>query len=278
MRVCIVYFSQTGNTQKIAEIIQKQMAELAGHCAMLRLEEADPDIFSRYDLAGLGLPSFYFREPANVKHFFKLMPDQKAGGRPKPFFFFVTHGGTPGDTYSRVHRLAALRGLETMGFYQCLGVDSYPPFADRSPPTAAGHPDEKDLAEARDFASGVIHNARTYLNGSDWNRPGIPGNILSRLASGLFNERFLHFMMRRRMLPAKIVRQDKCSKCGLCVESCPQSIISLRPYPVIDQSRCIACYHCQRICPENAIECDWRVFKLLTGEYFRQRKHKSPID
>jgi len=278
MRACIVYFSQTRNTQKIAEAIQEQMAEAAGHCAMLRIEEADPAIFSNYDLVGFGLPAFYFREPINVNHFFNDMPDQGSAGQPKPFFFFITHGGTPGDVYSRIDRLAASRGLGTLGFFQCLGVDTYPPFADRKPLTAHGHPDQNDLLQAKTFAKDIIHRAGAYLNRGELKKPKIPGNWIARTVAGFFSERKIRLRMRQHLLPAKKIRESKCTLCGLCVENCPQGIISLNPYPVIDQSNCIACYHCQRICPENAIECDWRAFKLMTGEYFRSRKKGTSCD
>ncbi len=269
MRVCIVYFSQTGNTRKIAEAIQEQVAELTSDCSMLRLEEADPAILSGYDLVGFGLPAFYFREPINTKHFFREMPDQSSAGRPKPFFFFVTHGGTPGDVYSRIDRLAASRGLETLGFFQCLGVDTYPPFADRKPLTAYGHPDQNDLLQAKAFAKDIVHRAGVYINHGELKRPTIPGNWVTWAVAGFFNQRKIRFRMRHKMLPAKTIRPERCTKCGLCVENCPQGIISLSPFPVIDEPGCIACYYCQRICPENAIECDWRFLKFFSGEYLR---------
>lgn len=278
MRVCIVYFSQTGNTQKTAQAIQEKMAEAAGHCALLRLEEADPAIFSNYDLVGFGLPAFYFREPINVHHFFNDLPDQRTAGRPKPFFFFVTHGGTPGDVYSQIDRLAISRGLQTIGYFQCLGVDTFPPFADRKPLTAGGHPDQNDLLLAKAFAKDIVHKAGAYLNHGELNKPKIPGNWFTKTVAALFSERKISWGMKQHLLPAKNIRPDKCTQCGLCVENCPQGIISLNPYPVIEESNCIACYHCQRICPTNAIECDWRVFKLMTGEYLRPKRKETTCD
>lgn len=269
MKSCIVYFSQTGNTRRVAEAIHEGLTSLACDSVLLRLEEADPAIFSGYDLVGVGLPAFYFREPINIKHFFGKMPDQSTAGRPKPFFFFVTHGGTPGDVYSRVDRLARSRGLETIGYFQCLGVDTYPPFADRKPLTAYGHPDQNDLLRAKTFAIDIFNKAGEYLNHGCLKKPKIPGNLATRAVAGFFNERKIRFRMRHQMLPSKIIRESKCTRCGLCVENCPQGIINLSPFPVIDESDCIACYQCQRICPENAIECDWRFLKFFSGEYLR---------
>jgi len=278
MRVCIVYFSQTGNTRKLAEAIGEQMASDVGPCDLIRLEEADPGTLSDYDLIGFGAPAFYFREPINVHHFFREMPDQRKEDRPKPFFFFVTHGGTPGDVYSQIDRLAHSRSLETIGIFQCLGVDTYPPFADRKPLTAYGHPDQNDLLLAREFTKDIIHKAGVYLNHGEPKKPKIPGNWITQIVAGFFSEQKIRLLMRRHLLPAKNILAERCARCGLCAEQCPAGIIALKPHPVIDESNCIACYNCQRVCPAGAIHCDWRLFKLISGEYFRPHKKPASLD
>jgi len=274
MRVVIIYFSQTGNTRKVAEAIREQMIGDAGHCDLMRLEEADPVMLSGYDLIGFGVPAFYFREPINAHHFFREMSDQSINDRPKPFFFFVTHGGTPGDVYSRIDRMAHSRSLETIGFFQCLGVDTFPPFADRKPLTAFGHPDQNDLLMAKEFAKDVIQKAGVYFDQGDPKRPKIPGNWITRAVAGFFSEQKIRLRMRQHLLPAKNILAEKCTRCGLCAEQCPVRIIELKPHPVIDESGCIACYNCQRVCPTGAVQCDWRLFKLISGEYIRP--HKKP--
>jgi ferredoxin/flavodoxin len=274
MRACIIYFSQTGNTRKIAEAIQETMVGQAGHCDMLSMEEAGPVILDRYDLVGLGFPAFYFREPLNVTKYLSELPSQLKNGKEKPFFFFMTHGGTPGGAFFRIHRLASSCGLATMGFFECLGVDTYPPFSQRDPLSGLGHPDENDLAAARTFADGVIHNTMLFLNGSGWKRPDIPKKIFTRLAGGLFTEATIHNLMRLGFLPTKNVNQNKCTKCGLCAENCPVKVISLSPFPTIEEGKCIACYYCQRICPENAIECNWSAMRFITGESIRTADKK----
>jgi len=47
---------------------------------------------------------------------------------------------------------------------------------------------------------------------------------------------------------------DKCSKCGLCVKSCPEKIIKLNDKgPVCNHEKCILCLCCYETCLENAI-------------------------
>jgi ferredoxin/flavodoxin len=265
----LVYFSQTGNTRKVAEAMQEVLAA-AGSCALYRLEEADPAVLWRYDLIGLGCPAFYFREPLNVRRFLLDIPGQSRPGWPKPFFVFVTHGGTPGDVFSRIARLAAGRGLDAIGFFGCLGVDTFPPYADRRPLIAQGHPDASDLDRAKRFAASMVERVLDRPGSAAAIKVRIPGNLLTRFISGLFNGRALRLMERFWILPHKKVDPELCVKCGLCVQSCPQGVIRIDGIPVISEAGCIYCYHCHRICPQQAILCNWIPLRLLSGHYSRK--------
>lgn len=47
---------------------------------------------------------------------------------------------------------------------------------------------------------------------------------------------------------------DKCTACGLCLDTCPVGVISEGEIYRIDGSRCLECGHCAEACPEYAIE------------------------
>lgn len=52
------------------------------------------------------------------------------------------------------------------------------------------------------------------------------------------------------------VNHDKCVKCGICVNECPEQIIKMKensPEDVCPQ-KCIACGHCVAVCPKEAID------------------------
>ncbi len=53
------------------------------------------------------------------------------------------------------------------------------------------------------------------------------------------------------------VRQEKCTRCGLCAKDCPVNIINLTTgYPRIEagkEQNCIKCQHCLAICPTAAL-------------------------
>lgn len=58
----------------------------------------------------------------------------------------------------------------------------------------------------------------------------------------------------------------KCTACGVCIEVCPQKIISLKTgRPVIDCSKCIHCFCCQESCPNGAIKIKKSLLSKIIG-------------
>lgn len=48
---------------------------------------------------------------------------------------------------------------------------------------------------------------------------------------------------------------EKCTKCGICVKSCPTSALKISkesPIPQLNRDKCILCLCCIEMCPENA--------------------------
>ena len=55
-------------------------------------------------------------------------------------------------------------------------------------------------------------------------------------------------------------RKEECTGCGACVDSCPNSCISMQPdeygfmYPVVTSDSCINCKKCESVCPHTRID------------------------
>ena len=53
------------------------------------------------------------------------------------------------------------------------------------------------------------------------------------------------------------INADDCVACGICVEECPVSAISMNGQAaVIDEKACIRCGKCHDICPQEAVRHD----------------------
>ena len=56
------------------------------------------------------------------------------------------------------------------------------------------------------------------------------------------------------------IEEDKCVRCGICVNSCPVpgKAVDFRKGkeqpPVYDYKKCIRCFCCQEMCPKKAIK------------------------
>jgi len=95
LNVLIIYFSQTGNTEKIAERIQNGIIKSDNHCDLEKIKNVKLKSLVDYDLIGIGTPTFYFREPVNIKNF--IMNLEKF--EDKHCFMFATHGSVIGNTF-----------------------------------------------------------------------------------------------------------------------------------------------------------------------------------
>lgn len=67
-------------------------------------------------------------------------------------------------------------------------------------------------------------------------------------------------VLNQLFVPRPYIIEDKCIKCGVCVNMCPvpEKAINWKQGdktkpPVYDYSQCIRCYCCQELCPESAI-------------------------
>jgi len=65
--------------------------------------------------------------------------------------------------------------------------------------------------------------------------------------------------MRKLFLRKPYIKEDKCIKCGICVESCPLDDKAItfsdgsQNIPQYEYNKCIRCFCCQELCPYEAI-------------------------
>lgn len=154
-RILVTYFTRTGNTKKVAEAIYD---ELGGDKAIAPLGKVE-DV-SRFDLVFIGFPVQSHSVPYPVETFLKAVP---AGLKAA---LFSTHGSFTGSPLSRQaleYAAVLVAGARLLGTFTCRGKVSPEALeALKNEPeheawvemaaSAATHPDEHDLAEARAFA------------------------------------------------------------------------------------------------------------------------------
>jgi flavodoxin len=169
MKSIVVYFSQTGNTKKIAQDIYAGLAEVAGKCDIARIQDVKNEDLLPYDLIGIGSPVWHRREPANVLSFIEYSMKSLEG---KHAFIFCTHGLYPGHFIGRVVAALTLEGLKVIGWknwYASVWLPEHP-----KPYFTDGHPDEIDLEEAREFGREIAERSRRVVSGENHLIPNLP--------------------------------------------------------------------------------------------------------
>jgi len=256
MKSIIVYFSQTGNTEKIAHSIYDGVKKVIAQSDISRIKDINPRLLIQYDLIGIGTP-WWGRIPANVRLFIKNMESMES----KHVFPFMTHGSLPAGSMQTIIPLLKEKGLKVIGLGDWYGnsIQQFILF----PHLTAGHPDDIDLKEAADFGAGMARLSQRILNSDIKDMPELPSvEKLNEIYGAevpypeeLTQADALLFKQRK-------IDLDKCTKCGICVENCHTNSIDLSASPVFKDT-CDMCWFCEQICPEGAIEMQWESYAKI---------------
>jgi len=161
LKTLVTYFSQTGNTKKIAEAIYTALSKNKEIKTMKDLEEGE---FAAYELIFIGFPVHSHSVPYAVEKILKNIP---AG---KKIALFSTHGSLSGGRLSREaleYASALASRAHLLGSFSCRGKVSPQALEilERSPEhkawaemavSAATHPDENDAADAVAFMEWIL--------------------------------------------------------------------------------------------------------------------------
>ncbi len=277
MKGIVIYYSMTGNTQKIARAIHTGIIQKGISCDLARLKEVDPRELSNYDLIGLGSPVINQQEPPNITGFIRYA---MAAAEGKHCFAFCTHGATPCRFLANVVPALVQRGLTVIGWRDWFGSAYYP--AIPKPYLTDGHPDEADLAEAEAFGREMVESSGAIYQGKVGLIPEFPkGKAYDEIyeppqtAPQAFPEVMAYGELMHRS-PFHI-NSEQCvyPKCTHCIDNCPTHNIGRSTNGPIFYQNCAYCYLCEQTCPRAAIEIDWRPLEKAHYELVRGWLRKS---
>jgi Fe-S-cluster-containing hydrogenase component 2/flavodoxin len=245
LKSIIFYFSQTGNTRKVAQAIHKGMSQVVEQCDIARIRDIarnrdmlDTLDLPKYDLIGVG-SVVWARMPLNLRLFINSLPYLKG----KHAFTFCTHACLmDGRFIPRVARLLAKRGLTVIGTGDWYGDTNLPMHP--KPCLTDGHPDQIDLMEAEQFGKEMVQFSRRISAGETELIPPLPPAVR---------------LLKKNPLPKPKFNMQKClyPKCQLCMDYCPVNAIDLSASPQVLVKDCRPCFFCEKICPTGAIEFDY---------------------
>jgi flavodoxin/ferredoxin len=259
MRVCIIYFSQTGNTRKIAQNIEKGIFETGAQCRLVRFEDFSIETLQSFEMIGIGCPVFYYQEPLHIRLWLQSLPDLMG----QHWFVFCTHGNILGNFFPSMAELLRSKGAMIVGYFHSYAGIRVPYLP--SPGFTEGHPDATDLARAIEFGRQMVYLSQE-INGIDSSkipasRPVSSSEWVAEAAR--FSPDFLP-----KTMPQLQWNEEICTGCGTCEDECPVGGIDLEATPPSLQSPCISCWNCVSRCSALAITADWKRLIAFAPEYF----------
>ena len=217
-----IYFSPTGGTKKVADIL---VANLGGECREIDLcREIESLTLQAEDVCLVSVPSFAGRVPQIAVERLKKI----SGNGAKAVLNCVYGNREWDDTLTELQDT-----LEACGFICVAAVAAV---AEHSifRQFATGRPDKDDAKELAEFAR----------------------KITEKLECGVFGELNLagsHGTYKELVdIPFKPEANENCDRCGICAAGCPVGAIDKNDPRKTDKDRCISCMRCRDICPKHA--------------------------
>lgn len=141
MKTAICYYSRHhGNTRKVLEAMARE-----GEVDLIDVTTRQAVQLEDYDCIGFASGIYGFDFQKSVAAFARQYLPQG-----KPVFFVYTYGGSMGNGAKAVAEIAKEKHCPVLGEFSCKGYDTFGPFK-LVGGIAKGHPNERDLENARKF-------------------------------------------------------------------------------------------------------------------------------
>lgn len=243
MKSVIVYFSATGNTAKIAHIIQESLAGMGATVDEYDITTPENRAVEfdtgAYDTFVFGMPIHSCRAPRVVREWLKPL-----NGTGKKCAMFFTYGGFGiHPSHFSTKEILEESSFKVVSSAEFPGAHTYNVNAGWR--AMIGRPNSSDFEVAEEFTQ------KTYqrFTGDD---PGLLGEMEKTDMDDAFLDAIeLYRFKVVRKLPTR--DGESCSMCMQCEESCPTQAIQANT-GVADGEKCICCLSCVANCPDEALK------------------------
>ena len=224
MKIHEIYFSPTGGTKKVADILTSAICHDCQQTDLTLPEWNGSDTaFAPDDCAIIAVPSFGGRVPTLAAQRIASLN----GADSRAVVVCVYGNRAYEDTLVELQDLATGAGFKVIAAVAAIAEHSI------AHVYATGRPDEQDIEELTDMAQVIKEK---LAEGIDV-QPQIPGNRPYKNGMGA------------SMPPLPTA---DCNRCGLCAAQCPVHAIDKCDVAKVDSAACIMCMKCVAVCPQSA--------------------------
>lgn len=259
MNIKIIYFSATGVTKEVAEILQQNFEELGNKTETLNIllpqDRKNAITVSKDDRFVFGFPVYASSIPKIVKTWLEQL-----FGFQNPCGLYLTYGARAvGQSHTDASSLLKTQGFKVVLSAEFVGRHSFN--IGRGFQVVPTRPNEEDLQVARRYARELVER---------FSNPEVPAIPLSiRLGPENDVDRSVTMDFDHQNLNPRRTTES-CQMCNLCESECPTLAFNALS-GTTDPQKCIHCMHCTYLCPDKVITTgdlsgfyDWfvRRFKL----------------
>ncbi len=231
----LIYYSPTGTTQTIVrEVGQNLGLKLVSEINIAKNRITTAIDSSSSCLTIIGMPVYGGRLPLTAIESLKQLRSNNS-----PVVIVVVYGNRHfDDALLELKEIVSSCGFSVIAGAAFIGEHSY---STRLKPIAQNRPDKQDIEKCKVFAQMILEKTTNAPIECKPAAPIIPGSYPYK---------------ERRQFPATIqpiVNNDLCILCGICVDACPTSAITIRQTVIPNGELCTLCCACVKQCPQGAL-------------------------
>ena len=244
----IYYFSATGNSKYVAEILGERLGEKTVDIRSVSKEEICKITIEQGEVFGLVTPTYYWGLPVIVADFLKNAEISLKGK--KYLFLVATYGTVTGQLAYQAQSIMNKKGMPFDAFFGIKTVDNYVPLFSVIDTEA----NKAKIKESKDQALVALEKIKSRQTGLK-----MPDSIFFGLSAAVYQS------YERKRKTKNFFVEDSCVGCGECAFVCPINAIELKGgKPAWVKEKCVLCLGCLHHCPNGSIN---YIKKNKNGQY-----------